>query len=325
MVFAAGNYVGKNDLTYTALLSKSASTSEFPTVKFGGAAGDVFDVLRSLPPVDLLKEYGITEEQTRLFPKPLKEKICILNTDSRPWDSEDMRLDKMKTMESWGSLNHYLYATLHGYTYKHVQTPQIKPLFPSWGRLPELYRLTKSKECQYVVYLDEDLIFKDLRVPLEPMMSYWNITSDIALAAGLDLALTKDEKNRTALNSGLVITQDTPQTNDLFRDWIECPFGKRYPHCKNWVNNWANEQSGLTEFVRYDYEDVIRELPLEETHQGKFMFHYWGQAKSGIPQGVRESIANRFIPEILERLAGSWSQHHEVSTRPYTADSFVPL
>ena len=207
---------------------------------------------------------------------------------------------------------------MHGYDYKYLQVPEIKGLTNTWVKVKEIYRLVKSKEYDFVVFTDADVVFPDLRLPLEPLFSHWNITKDIALAAALDNEGTKlrhsdwndDTHGRTNINTGFIIAQDTPAFDELMRAWMDCPTNVRYPNCSIWSHKRFHEQSALSSYIRYDYPDSIREIPYLDANskKGKFIKHYWFDKKS-LPSIVRATIADRFMPDALASLTRDWSRH----------------
>ncbi|KAF1355533.1 hypothetical protein BDV97DRAFT_395885 [Delphinella strobiligena] len=133
-------------------------------------------------------------------------------------------------------------AQLHGYDYKFVQVPSQDGLCNTWVKLKEQFLLTMREEYQFVVVTDADIIFNDLRIPFETLLSYWNITSDTAVAGGRvqDDGVTVDRFGRIMLNTGLIIMQNTPEfsaTYDfakmghrmrLLRDWINIMQDRKY-------------------------------------------------------------------------------------------------
>lgn len=70
----------------------------------------IFDVFRSLLPVDLLQEYGLNHNDLSLFPNPLREQICIVNSDTRKWSPQDHKDLTSLDILHWGYINHYLYG-----------------------------------------------------------------------------------------------------------------------------------------------------------------------------------------------------------------------
>jgi hypothetical protein len=160
----------------------------------------------------------------------------------------------------------------------------------NWSRIPAL--LSALRECQVVVYMDSDAIFPYLHLPMEWLLNYWNITEDIAVAMSQEPLdwhrkhwnITQDElallypepvlswvagldsRGRTALNAGIMIVQNTPQTQELLSRWMNCPTSDMYPGCHDLVNEWPAEQGAFNEYVRYDFLDRVHEIPCNEAH-----------------------------------------------------------
>lgn len=74
-------------------------------------------------------------------------------------------------------------AQLHGYDYKFVQVRNQEGHYNTWVKLKDQFLLTMREEYQFVVLTDADIIFNDLRIPLD-FLGHWNVTSGIAVAGG---------------------------------------------------------------------------------------------------------------------------------------------
>lgn len=122
-------------------------------------------------------------------------------------------------------------AQLHGYDYKFVQVPSQDGLCNTWVKLKEQFLLTMREEYQFVVVTDADIIFNDLRIPFETLLSYWNITSDTAVAGGRvqDDGVTVDRFGRIMLNTGLIIMQNTPEFSATYVRLDSLPDGCQKP------------------------------------------------------------------------------------------------
>ncbi|PNS16355.1 hypothetical protein CAC42_6462 [Sphaceloma murrayae] len=328
-VFVLGFLLGRSESHSISVISTSFAKELAESVKTGPAevsstfpgvgafeSSSIFDVLRSLPPVDLYQEYGLQHNELSLYPQPLREQICIVNTDTRKWSPEEHRNLKGMDVLHWGYLNHYLYAQMHGYTFKHVQAPEQSGLHNTWVKIKEQYRMTMREECKFVIMLDGDTIFEDIRVPLEALLSHWNITEDIAVAGGIDIDKSLDIYGRVQLNTGFVITQRTPIFNKLMQDWIDCPTDVKWHNCSQWKETWSHEQAALSNYVRYDpeYKNHIRELPVEEVHLGGYIQHYWDRKKPMLERASKDAILARFLPSIYKGLLNDWVKIHEHPT-----------
>lgn len=194
-----------------------------------------------------------------------------------------------------------------------MQVPTQEGLGNTWVKVKEQFRLTMEGKCRFVVVLDADIMFPDLRLPFEALLSHWNITSDIAVAGALDIPSAKDRFGKLVINTGLIITQNTPQLPTLMRDWIDCPTDVKYKGCSHWAKRWGHEQSALSEYIRYDYADVIREIETMDVHspRGKFTKHYWGQQKKHLEEAAKKAIWNAFLPTASQALVHGWLDHFE--------------
>ncbi|KAF4549179.1 Hypothetical protein D9617_23g005940 [Elsinoe fawcettii] len=277
----------------------------------------VFDTLRSLPPIDLYREYGLRHNELSLYPHPLKTSVCLVDVDTREWRPHSFNDYNEISPLHWGYLNHYLYAKFHGYSYKHVQVPELAHLNTTWVKVKELYRMTMRDECKFVVMVDGDIIFQDLRVPMEALLSHWNMTEDIMIAGGTDLPHTHDYTHKQPhFNTGFLVTQSTPVFPKMMQDWIDCPTDVKYKTCSKWRWKWAREQAAFSSYIRYDpdYKPYIRQVALEEVHEGRFMKHYWGSLKQNLKMAAEQAILDRFMPDIYRGLLDDWGNVHEKTT-----------
>ncbi|KAF2220376.1 hypothetical protein BDZ85DRAFT_242211 [Elsinoe ampelina] len=326
MGFSLGRSDVAHDLTQRVTTSSTPSTSESggghpsTVISHTSANGEghprpidsALDMLRSFPPVDYYTEYGLDPATLKRYP-PLKERIAIVDVDTRHWDPWNTQIDDMQDSH-WGFLNHQLYAKLHGYTYIHSQVPipKMEGLHFTWAKVYEQFRLTMMDKYQFVLVLDADTIFTDMRIPLVTLFSHWGIDENTALAAGKDPVESTDIRGNANLNSGFVITQKTPVTEDLLRDWSLCPTDVKFHNCSIWKSNHFREQSGLSNFIRYEYADNIIEMPFEETAGGKFVKHYWGGLKSHLKEACLGALVGpRAVRKAKEELDHSWISHHQ--------------
>lgn len=247
-----------------------------------------------------------------MYPEPLGKKICIINVDTRTWNPGS-GLENQGQNE-WGWLNHYMYAEMHGYDYRFIQVDNIPGKHATWTKVQELYRVVMEEQYQFVVLTDADVIFPDIRMPLEPLLSYWNVTSDIAITAALDPwgEENKDIHGKYNTNTGFMIAQKTLDLSNLMLDWINCPTGVKYPDCPQFDQAYFHEQSAFSNYVRYDYPDSIRDINFFEANgmTGKFIRHYWW-AKDRLREIVKDDLVNLIMPEVLQTLDNSWIVKHD--------------
>lgn len=260
--------------------------------------------------------YGLRRNNT-LYPEPLGRNILILDVDSRGWDA-GAALEKDEDGLSRARLNHYLYAQMHNYTYRFVQPKPYASRHNTWVKVDEIYRALRTRAFQFVVFTDSDVFFTHLNMPLEALLDYWNIDSTIALAGALDPGIDRanfDMHDRQLINTGFLITQNTPRTDQMFEDWITCPTDEKYAACSRWKDSYFHEQSAFSEYVRYDYADVVKELPCEEANSapgqepkgcsGKYVRHYW-HGKEMLKQAADENVSAMVLKEAHDSLMLEW-------------------
>lgn len=198
---------------------------------------------------------------------------------------------------------------IHGYDYRLVQIPQTVDRSATWTKVTAIREALKHYE--YVVFIDADSMIPYPNLPMEWLFDYWEITPEtlIAMALDPDTPHNRDWNNRTFLNTGFIIAQQSPRTHELFEAWENCPNGTRYPECGRWGREWPHEQSAFGNHVRYDFNrsDDIRVLSCAEANgcpevaatgcAGGLVRHYWGD-KSSLPASVGDAVLEYFLPQL---------------------------
>lgn len=244
--------------------------------------------------------------------KRLGSEVLILDLETRPLKSTDAykkgefdwrNLDHV----SGGVFNHYTYSLIHGYDYKFVQAQQFQDRHATWIKPSAL--ANHIKNYKFIVFLDADATFRFLHLPIEWLLNYWDIKSHHSIVMAKDPwsatepQFNADRFNRTLTNTGFMIVQNNENTLPILKAWHECPDDVRYANCSQWKQPRFHEQSAFGEFIRYDYEQNIKELDCGEANgypgvtvsncQGKFIRHYWFD-KHNVKIDFRENIMNAF-------------------------------
>lgn len=202
-------------------------------------------------------------------------------------------------------------ATIHGYDYRLLKIPRSDGRFGTWSKVTAIKEALKRYE--YVVFLDADAMVLYLNLPMEWLFNYWEISTDtlVALAMDPDAPHNRDFNDRTMLNTGFMIGQQSPRTHELFEAWESCPTETRYPGCSKWGREWAHEQSAFGNHVRYDFNrsEDIKVLPCAEANGcpevadtgcvGELIRHYWGDKKS-LPAAAGDAVLQYFLPQLHE-------------------------
>ena len=122
-----------------------------------------------------------------------------------------------------------LYAARHGHTFRQfvaanhtgvnpLTRRMLQPYFadtvptmrhPSWLRVPVLRALLRDG-CEFVLWLDSDVVFDDLDVSLEPLMQFM-------AAHGRDLALSTWSRN--GHNAGIMLLRATAHMDAMLDEW----------------------------------------------------------------------------------------------------------
>ncbi|ROT35233.1 hypothetical protein SODALDRAFT_284849, partial [Sodiomyces alkalinus F11] len=255
--------------------------------------------------------------------EPLGQKLCILDLDSRPLDSDGhifgpnpINWTHAESIHgpSLGILQHWVYAKIHGYAYYFVRTGEFEDRRASWKKPTIIDRvLQKHRVC---VFVDSDAIFNHLDLPFEWLLNYWDIrdTDSVSLAIDPDLPHNKDEKGKLYLNTGFIIAQNQSTTFSIMHDWASCVDGDKYPNCTEYRTKsygHPSDQGGFGNYVRYDYEDNIKELPCAEANGfaehgseclGTFIKHLWTGKRDLIKIAVGQQIPGDFLRILHEQM-----------------------
>lgn len=118
-----------------------------------------------------------------------------------------------------------------------------------------------------------------------------------------------------------MVIQNTSVTDQMLKDWVECPSDIKYPGCSHWKEAMWHEQSAYSDYIRYDYANVTREVLCNEVNgapdkghgntgsahcDGIFVRHYW-VAKDKVKEAVQASIAELALPTVVEDLMSKWA------------------
>lgn len=244
------------------------------------------------------------------YTKKLGSDVLILDLDTR-------QIESTKAFErgkyDWDNINHvscgifshFVYATIHGYDYKFIHTADFKDRHATWIKPSAL--ANQIGNYKFIVFLDADATFRFLHLPIEWLINYWNIEPHHSIIMAKDPwdprypEFNSDRFNRTYANTGFMIVQNNENTIPILKAWHECPDDVRYPNCSQWKQPNFHEQSAFGEYIRYDYDEYIKELDCGQANgfpgvevsncQGKFVRHYWFE-KHLVKLDYRENMMN---------------------------------
>lgn len=273
--------------------------------------------------------HGVDDELTLpenpRYTEELGKNVLVLDLDTRPLDSKAFKEGRYNWRAlnhvSAGAFSHYMYAMIHGYDYKFVQAPNFKDRHATWIKPSAIGN--ELKKYKWIVFLDADATFRYMHLPIEWLLNYWEIRPEHSITMALDPwepenpQYNSDRNNRTLTNTGFMLVQNNPHTMEILKAWHECPDDTRYDGCSYWKNSTHkfHEQSAFGEYVRYDYENYIKELPCAEANgfpgvkvsqcEGRFIRHYWFE-KSLVKQDFANNMMNAFSLPIQRHFAQMW-------------------
>jgi hypothetical protein len=101
----------------------------------------------------------------------------IFNSERIDWEALNERdTDLMPS----SILNHYLYATIHGYDYKFYHVRDMKDHFRTWIKPYVIRELLPN--YQLIVVMDADVVVSHLELSLEWMFNRWGIQEETSMA-----------------------------------------------------------------------------------------------------------------------------------------------
>lgn len=158
-------------------------------------------------------------------------------------------------------------AMIHDYRYTFIHIAnEPSDRYMSWAKVPAI--IEHLKECKYILNVEADGIFKELTLPMEWQMNYWNFTKSTNVAIPLDPTedFNRDWNGKVNLNTGFILAQNTPRTLEIWGDWKSCL--DRFPNCENFRNSWPAEQGAYSSIIRYAYNkpDDLLVLPCSEAN-----------------------------------------------------------
>ncbi|EED15451.1 conserved hypothetical protein [Talaromyces stipitatus ATCC 10500] len=207
--------------------------------------------------------YNFTLKNDPIWTKPLGKDLCVVDIDNRPFskkhelfNEQPLNWDSFDKFSA-GLLNHYLYAMIHGYRYAFVHLAQ-KPSdrYMSWAKVPAV--IEHLKECKYLLNVEADAIFKELTLPMEWQMNYWNFTKNtkVAIPSDPNEDFNLDWEGKVNLNTGFILAQNTPRTFEIWEGWKSCVDDHvRFPGCEKFRDNWPAEQGAYSSIIRHAYND----------------------------------------------------------------------
>lgn len=199
---------------------------------------------------------------------------------------------------------------IHGYDYKFMRSPAYADRWNTWVKVPMIKKQLETHDI--VVFMDTDAEFNVPTIPLEWLLNYWQLKEShlVAMAVDPDASWNKDSFGNLLLNTGFVVAQQSERTQEMFKDWAECPEETKYPGCGKWKTELFHEQRAFGQYLRYEYNrtDDILVLPCDEANgspqahnsgcSGRFMRHYWIEKKHAPITTLGDAVMQAFAPRL---------------------------
>ncbi|OAR05003.1 hypothetical protein LLEC1_02759 [Akanthomyces lecanii] len=252
------------------------------------------------------------------YEQKLGSRVLILDADTRPMTDDGQLFSKggvkwpNTDAMSAGILSHYLYAKIHGYDYQFVQNKQFSNWSQTWVKVPEIKDALMTHD--YVVFLDQDAMFRYPALPLEWLMNHWqhNDQTSLMLAAEPDKEYNTDGNGTLYFNTGFIIAQNSTRTHDIIDAWLDCPKGIKYDACRRFAWDWPHEQAALVGFVKqheFTNPSDIRSVPCAEANgspwtveehgcRGSLVRHLWLNGKNHQPTELIDQVMGYFMPAL---------------------------
>lgn len=309
--------------------SKAGPSGISPPSEINDIVHALFADLKVKPDAPVVRD-GVDGElklpENPRYTTELGKKVLVLDLDTRPLEStkafEEGKYNwRHLNHVSAGAFSHYTYAMVHGYDYKFIQAENFEDRHATWIKPSAIGN--ELKKYEWIVFLDADATFRYMHLPLEWLLNYWEIRPEHSLTMALDPwdpnepQYNSDHNNRTLTNTGFMLVQNNPHTMEILKAWHECPDDTRYSGCSYWKNSTHkfHEQSAFGEYIRYDYENYIKELPCAEANgfpgvkvsqcEGRFIRHYWFE-KSLVKKDFGDNFMQAFTLPIQRHFAQSW-------------------
>ncbi|KIW01492.1 uncharacterized protein PV09_06972 [Verruconis gallopava] len=151
-----------------------------------------------------------TLEKIKPWTTPSNSRLCILDIETdrqKPRASE--RIWRSPPTVHPGTLNHYIYARIHGYSYKSGDGSMFMQSSSDLERVlfkvEELFR----EQCQTVVLVDAALGFSEMNLPIEWLFNRWEVTKETPFA------FAYNPEQRETRFPGLMIIQNVANGEGL--------------------------------------------------------------------------------------------------------------
>jgi len=194
----------------------------------------------------------VIEAQAAQSPK--ENSICVFTSFEYPKDKKDrMKLSRMVAK------SHKSYCDKYGYYYHSVERNLAEPSLPYWSKIKGTLELLDKKNiqnknlCNWIVWVDDDMVFTNSQVKLEDVINYYKTESS-------NIIVAQDSIPSIApLNTGIIITKNSQIAKKIMKAvWDrrnDRIFGSDYTYSNCPNQSCFHEQEVLTNY----YQELSQE------------------------------------------------------------------
>jgi hypothetical protein len=192
----------------------------------------------------------------------------------------------------------------------------LPDMYPTWSKMRALLERLKMGDCRFVLLMDADAVITHLELPFEWLLNRWQVTPNTAMTMPKDPLNNEpnyDSKGRLNVNSGFVLTQNLPVSEEIVKETMNCPNNPtKYPGCERFKWRDLCEQGVLSEYIRYQYPNVMLEIDCNDANgypnsgrpcEGVFARHHWDRkfwAKNALAESLVTNILSRVKQNFLD-------------------------
>lgn len=189
-------------------------------------------------------------------------------------------------MHKYGHLAAYInykYCSKHNYTFIVERCPRKEDMKKDWmWNEDNQYVIVWSKPAffkwhlahyDFIFIIDSDAIFLDHEKKIENLIhKYMEKDKDVCILAGEDCLKEGSCYAKHALNAGVMLFANKPQTFVIIDHWISAA----EKECSDWKHQHTREQMCLQILKERNYDKNIKIIPYHEINgaDGKWVRHY---------------------------------------------------
>jgi hypothetical protein len=172
--------------------------------------GKPHNMSRHCPPIT---QYRTMLQENQRPGQADRSKICITTLSDTKQRKTIIRCRNFDEVARYTLPNHYSYGIKHGYTVidQSILLDNTRP--PAWSKIRAVQAMLTSYECEWVLWLDADIVIMNSSIPLESIIP----NQDFNENAAINLIVTTDR--RFTANSGAWLIRNSEWSKQFLRDW----------------------------------------------------------------------------------------------------------